>query len=1496
MPADADLISRARQLFTFLREFASQRLPRQRTLDQQLWRMSLDSLPSHSSIAVGEVTLSSEASEVGDGASESPLLRVTRPKLTRAPHPPESLRDYLLDGWEDPSRGIEVRAAVNSERGGLTVTEALEADPKRVRELAAWQSEWERWAAAELPARRAMQIYERLYELHGKLELQAEVVELVLGCGRLRWQRAEGLIDHPVLLQRVELSFDAEHSEFRVVDADRSPELYDSLLSGLVEVSTEQLQRVRSELTLGGYHPLAKSATDGFLRRLVAILGPRGEFLDGRPQHAGALDPVLWRDPHLVLRQRQPGFASAFDKILVGLDEGAALPTALSRVLGVELAPPPSTSPGDVGPWGEPADVLLSKPANAEQIEIARVLEQKRAVLVQGPPGTGKSHTIANLIGHLVAKGKRVLVTSHTTKALRVLRGQVVESLRPLCVSVLENDLEGRAHLEESVRGILARLTTSTEARLEREVADLSEARSSLLAEVARLVQCLQTVRAAEYEHIVVAGETFAPFRAAALVSQHAEGNGWIPGPVEPGAPNPLTLDEMRELYASNAELSRDEERELDAGCADPSALPLTADFDALVRAAAFAPVPETTRVWSEQATEDHIAALSSLDRRIGEVLEELDSFAPWQRVLVSEGHTPADGAQLWRDLATLVAASTRRYDASRRMLLEYSIDQEPPGDVTANLRLARALEEHVAGGRSLGVASLLLRREWKAFIRGSRVNGAVPFRAEHFAALGVHFGLQESRARLAQRWSRLAVPAGLPDTAKLPAPIEPTLADYTGQFERLLNWWGQTWQPILRAARDLGLEWELLRATAIAGGAPLPPFQRDVEVLRGPLRSAVAARLGSALRSRALRVLKELWQDLSRFTGERTRAVLEAVLHGDSAGYATAREALIALRRKEEINRRRATLLAKLKPVAPSWAAAIRNRTGEHGAEAPPGDVASAWRWRVLSQELERRRALDEAVLAGQLRQTHDQLRSTTAEVIDRRAWLGQTRRVGLKEQQALNGWAQLQRKIGKGTGKRAPALQAQARARLAEAQGAVPVWIMPLARVAEAVDPTRSRFDVVIIDEASQCDLMGLLAWYLADQIVVVGDDMQVSPMAVGQKLEGVQSLINQHLRDVPNSQLYDGSLSVYDLAQQSFGGTIRLREHFRCMPDIIEFSNELSYDFEIKPLRNPYAAPMPHVVEHVVAGAIRDGKTNPEEARHIAALVATLVERDRDAAQTIGAVSLLGDEQAALIWECTAALVGAEQLERRRFVAGNSAQFQGDERDVMFLSMVDSPREGPLPLRQESYLKQRYNVAASRARDQLWLVHSLDPGRDLKPGDLRRQLIDYVRSPGARGKAAERAVRRAESPFEVDVIRRLTAAGYGVEPQVKVGSYRIDMVVFGGGGRIALECDGARFHPPEQIPADMARQAILERSGWRFVRIRSTLFYADPEATMKVVFEQLAAEGVLPDALRNEPAVPPGNDLVSGIRRRAWELMRAHGWTPEPPALELSIDEAP
>ena len=98
--------------------------------------------------------------------------------------------------------------------------------------------------------------------------------------------------------------------------------------------------------------------------------------------------------------------------------------------------------------------------------------------------------------------------------------------------------------------------------------------------------------------------------------------------------------------------------------------------------------------------------------------------------------------------------------------------------------------------------------------------------------------------------------------------------------------------------------------------------------------------------------------------------------------------------------------------------------------------------------------------------------------------------------------------------------------------------------------------------------------------------------------------------------------GELQTPDLARQSFGSTIRLVEHFRCVPEIIQFSNQLSYEGAIRPLRDSGTARLkPHVIAHRVTGAVSGSKMNDEEALEVTALALAAAEQPEYAASTFG-----------------------------------------------------------------------------------------------------------------------------------------------------------------------------------------------------------------------------------------------------------------------------------
>lgn len=101
---------------------------------------------------------------------------------------------------------------------------------------------------------------------------------------------------------------------------------------------------------------------------------------------------------------------------------------------------------------------------------------------------------------------------------------------------------------------------------------------------------------------------------------------------------------------------------------------------------------------------------------------------------------------------------------------------------------------------------------------------------------------------------------------------------------------------------------------------------------------------------------------------------------------------------------------------------------------------------------------------------------------------------------------------------------------------------------------------------------------------------------------------------------------------------------------------------------------------------------------------------------------------------------------------------------------------------------------------------------------------------------------------------------------------------MVIESGDKRIALECDGEKWHTQDDLMKDLKRQAILERMGWTFIRIRGSAFYRDPEVTMKAVFAKLETYGLHPNySLDIQPNIKD-NELIERVKRRANEIRQS------------------
>lgn len=197
----------------------------------------------------------------------------------------------------------------------------------------------------------------------------------------------------------------------------------------------------------------------------------------------------------------------------------------------------------------------------------------------------------------------------------------------------------------------------------------------------------------------------------------------------------------------------------------------------------------------------------------------------------------------------------------------------------------------------------------------------------------------------------------------------------------------------------------------------------------------------------------------------------------------------------------------------------------------------------------------------------------------------------------------------------------------------------------------------------------------------------------------------------------------------------------------------------------------------------------------------------------------------------------------------------------------------RAGRFGLLTKAADERRFNVAASRARDQMILFHSVKCD-DLSEHDLRRRLLEFFENTRPlqiagidRNELERRAAqdnRRVVKPpkpfdswFEVDVALELLRKGYTVIAQHKVAEKRIDLVVEGGQARLAVECDGDNWHGADRYEADMQRQRQLERCGWEFFRIRESAFYFNKENALSGLWQALEERGILPVSRNKEYA---------------------------------------
>ena len=1312
-------------------------------------------------------------------------------------------------------------------------------DSALVRAASEWiASEWEPFAARWAQVAEAKALHRDLFQQREYLATDRESLELVWGFGRLRW-RCDGIvIDHPLVTIPVEVEQDDDTQRIRVIPAG-APEVEARCVAGLSLTDRARYMSVRQSVNDSGMDLWDEQALAHVLQQLVRAINHEGTLAGQAPPPAQAA--VVDGSWVLYMRRRLPDYQGFLERMReLYRDESVPLPDTLQAI--VTDAPSVLAERNAAAAERAAADepLLLPLATNEEQQRILARAQHSTGVTVQGPPGTGKSHTIANIISHYVAYGKRVLVVAEKEQALRSLTSKIPEGIKDLTVAVLGTDADSRREMESAIGQIQTRVAAIDRTFTDERICQLTADLDAVSREIAVATNALLATRLADVEHLDgawEAGESPTRAEAARWVADHAEIHGYVDDPVTPATPAPVTGGELAEFASLIRQVGV---RRADACAAmlpeltsTPSAEDLAGCFAAMQDLlASVRSLDGAVRDWDRAVAQGPEDLHALADRCHVEMEWLAKSAGGWLGYVRDQAEDPllaqdwtSFGGQIWRDRQEAIHL--------RAILTTHavSIPEVIEPSMVEGLQQAR---DRVAQSGKLGMFAGPAKRA----ALECQVDGRQPTTAEDFDLCLQAVSLANLRRRMTTGWqNQLARVGGADLSGVVP---EDTLGGLLDDLARALAW-PRTWGKLRSDLAAAGI------SSPAAADADTLGRLEDVcaracdQISLGDLSRSVA-RLGDWLQSGAATAsASTLWELLS-----------DALANRDVQRWQQLREDLADLHEIAPAARRLRDLRERLAASAPIWTSRILT---DPAAAGNPAEFERAWQWRQLATWVHAGLAgMTPAQLQDRLEELARQRRLVVTDLVSERAWRRLADNLGDRQRQALNSYVRAVTRYGKTGGKFAQRWLAEIRAALNESKDAVPVWIMPTARALTSFRPeTQAPFDVLIVDEASQVGLEALPLLALARKTIVVGDDKQTSPENVGLNRQQVFDLLDEHLATIPKYKtLFDPDNSLYDIAFQKFPGVVMLTEHFRCLPPIISFSSANAYNNRIIPLRDqpprPGWAPLGAVR---VADGYRRGFVNEPEADAVVGLVAELCADPDYDGMDIGVISLLGTTQSKLIWDKLYDRLGPETLRQRRLRSGEPANFQGDERDVIIISTVVAV-DPAVPTSRVAAMTgnaamRRINVAASRARQQMWVVHSVDAGT-FPDGDLRGALIRHCRDGGTTKTPSGDQLGGCESQFERDVLQSILARGYQrVSVQHRVGQFRIDMVVEGPHARLAVECDGDRWHGPDVWHRDRARQEVLERAGWTFERIRGSAFYLDQAAALAPLWDRLAELGI-------------------------------------------------
>ena len=1409
------------------------------------------------------------------GEGSDVWLRVPRLHEIAPPQPDEKLHRWITIP-KTPAKAPELKTQIEIREGKQLNESDLLLDHPEITELFRQylENQWTPWAAAEAPRRKTIKRYNDLFSLQQTISTEGSEtqIELVWGLGHAVWKK-EGfatVLKHPLISQSCEVTLNEASFDLEIRPRDIDPRIELEAYAEMEIPGVRQLEAFwKSALENGANrpNPFEASTYEGVLKAAVGHLDQSGayEVLIDDPTPPSPGDKLKITNSWVLYARKRTGgpFLEDVKRLKKAVEAAKTLPAVVRNFVepggmliqeerlkafrGLSTSESPE----------EAFELYFPMPYNDEQISIVQKLERGNGVVVQGPPGTGKTHTIANIICHYLAQGKRVLVTSRGESALSEVIGKLPERIRPLCVGLLSNESDGMKKFEHSIQTIASNVSAMNASRAHSEIASLQEKLNHLHAKISHVDRQISTYAAQHMRNYTFQGQEITPEEMAKLVLAQADEHQWMDDDLPEGDEGclPFNDGDISTLRRARMRVGKDLPY-LRCSVPPPDDFPGWSNLAELHRDLGRSKAIDADLVVGAvlglkdstfETFEGAKSLIAFLDARLALKKKLAQTNNPiLEQVTRQLGSRRADDPLLVHLMDA--CAEVRGLEARRKELVAKAV--VIPAEAEANADFLEAIKRLRDGKSAFGLP--FGKGEARKLMASVTVLGSAPGTLQDWALVQQLLDWRADAKRSIARWNSVAAEFD----------IEPQRGSLDAACKAMTSL-----QELVDDTHRLTFEYDAKLHAEVERSFGKQVADRVWDAPETTLKTvneSLRAHVDKGRLAYAMGRVSELVMKLDRSSGvvvDDVRRYLTESLGDSSQDEAALQKAWLSL--QSELSRV-VSLRSALDEIsgvtnlieaagAEKWAARLRTEMAESDHDVlTPSSWREAWKWRCAVIFLEKIDGHDKLrELFAERKMLTTALARAYQDLVAEKTWLGVYHNSPPAIRQALQAYLNSIQAMGAGTGVRAIRHRRSAREAMLSAYRAVPCWVMPEWRICETIPPELGLFDLVVIDEASQSDIWALPALLRGEKLLVVGDHKQVSPSAVGVPEEKIKELRDRFLVNQPFGSEMTPDKSIYDLARVVFAGnSVMLREHFRCVPAIIEYSNREFYEGDIKPLRLPLATERldPPLIDVFVKGGYRSNEINAPEARAIVDEIESILADPDMTGRSIGVVTLLGTKQAAHIHDLVGSRLSPVDVIARQIAVGPPSVFQGRERDIMLVSMVLGPGDRGAANRTD--LQQRFNVALSRARDRMYLFRSVEQSA-FAADTLSGAILRHFREPFRQDARSTEVLRdRCESGFEFEMFDELVKRGYRVEPQVRCGGFKIDFVVEGREGRrLAIECDGDRFHGPGQWSDDMARQRVLERAGWTFWRCFASSWARRKDEVVRDLLQTLGDLGIEP-----------------------------------------------